>query len=229
MYRKTFGILGLAALALIIASAGSTALLPAAYADACSIEEEGDSNLTTGICNTISGGRDNWTDYSYSTIGGGWKNRALAYGATVGGGAFNQAGATYDGAVSDPAGRYATIGGGNGNIITANYGTIGGGGGQKGGLTFGSRNRTYTPTVRFTYAVDGTEHESDAIVHDSVESGTQRWAQKALDAIPDDVVVRYDPKDPATACLRPPGTKEIAAWTIAGTACSIGGIVYAVL
>jgi hypothetical protein len=98
----------------------------------------------------------------------------------------------------------------------------------------GDRGRTSAPAfrwaadVRYTYAVDGVEREGDKITLPWSSTGSQKKAQTELDAIPDDVEVRYDPTDPATSCLFPPPRKGAVIFVVAGLFAFLIGLLYLV-
>ncbi len=62
----------------------------------------------------------------------------------------------------------------------------------------------YTPQITYRYTVDGVVHESKNVAR-AVRGYKERFAQAKLDSIPDDVVVWYDPKNPAEAYLEKHG------------------------
>ena len=74
--------------------------------------------------------------------------------------------------------------------------------------TFGREGRWgkgggYRPKVTYTYVVGGAGYTSDRWGY--VTEGLKRSAaQQALEAVPDEVAVYYDPADPTVAYLRRP-------------------------
>jgi hypothetical protein len=86
----------------------------------------------------------------------------------------------------------------------------------------------WAPDVRYTYTVGGTEREGDKTTLPWSATGSQAKAQRALDRIPDDVAVRYDPGDPATSCLEPPGRRNVVIFVLAGIGAILLGLLYVV-
>lgn len=70
----------------------------------------------------------------------------------------------------------------------------------------------YTPAFRYTYAVDGVEHSGDTRNLAWKSGWSKRIAERKLYAVPDDVPVLYDPADPATSALAPPGRGDLWFW-----------------
>ena len=62
----------------------------------------------------------------------------------------------------------------------------------------------YSPLVRYTYKVDGKDFESNSILPSRIQAprhSTIKWAHKQADSFGDEVVVHYNPTDPAEAYL----------------------------
>lgn len=62
----------------------------------------------------------------------------------------------------------------------------------------------YSPLVKYTYQVDGRDFESNSILPSRIQAprhSSQKWAQKQADSFADEVVVHYNPTDPAEAYL----------------------------
>lgn len=62
--------------------------------------------------------------------------------------------------------------------------------------------RRYRAKVRYTYVVDGRSYEGDQILALGNLTGTQHAMQKEVDGLQSPVEVRYNPANPAEACLR---------------------------
>ncbi len=63
----------------------------------------------------------------------------------------------------------------------------------------------YAPLVRYAYEVNGKEFLSNCILPRRIQAprhSTKAWAQKQADSFADDVVVYYNPGDPAESYLR---------------------------
>jgi hypothetical protein len=86
----------------------------------------------------------------------------------------------------------------------------------------------FAPDVRYAYTVDGAAHEGDKITLPWTSVGSRKWAEKELARIPDDVAVRYDPADPATSCLFPPGRRNVALYIGGGVFCLFIALLFAV-
>lgn len=66
--------------------------------------------------------------------------------------------------------------------------------------------RRFTPAVRYTYVVDGREYTGDRLLARGTISGMRENVLRVVDALGDPVEVRYNPANPAEACLQaPPG------------------------
>lgn len=63
------------------------------------------------------------------------------------------------------------------------------------------RQRSYAPRVKYTYAVGAREYASDQVYLLGRMGGPRAKMQAFIDALPDPVPVRYDPANPARACL----------------------------
>ena len=63
----------------------------------------------------------------------------------------------------------------------------------------------HAPLVRYRYEVGGKEFVSQWILPRHIQlprHNTKQWAQKQADSFPDEVVVHYNPVDPAESYLR---------------------------
>jgi hypothetical protein len=86
----------------------------------------------------------------------------------------------------------------------------------------------WAPDVRYTYSVDGVEYEGDKTTLPWSSTGSRKRAEKVLARIPDETDVRYDPADPKTSCLWPPGRLNVAMWAVAGVVVFLLGFLYLV-
>ena len=62
----------------------------------------------------------------------------------------------------------------------------------------------YSPLVKYAYQVNGKDFESNSILPSRIQSprhSTKKWAQKQADSFADQIVVHYNPTDPAEAYL----------------------------
>src|SRR5215204_1506798 len=62
----------------------------------------------------------------------------------------------------------------------------------------------YAPLVKYKYQVEGSEFVSNSVLPKRIQSpqhNTLKWAQKRANSFPDDVVVYYNPEDPAESYL----------------------------
>jgi hypothetical protein len=62
----------------------------------------------------------------------------------------------------------------------------------------------YSPLVKYTYQVNEKDFESDSILPSRIQSprhSTKTWAQKQADSFAGEVIVHYNPTDPAEAYL----------------------------
>jgi hypothetical protein len=71
----------------------------------------------------------------------------------------------------------------------------------------GARNRRtpdYELRVTYEYQVRGRTFTSNVVEHGTVPQGWRPWAETQLEQFPvgASVTARYDPRDPASACLR---------------------------
>ncbi len=82
----------------------------------------------------------------------------------------------------------------------------------------------YTPAFRYTYAVDGVEYDGDTRKLAWKSGFSRRRAKRKLREVPDDVPVLYDPADPATSALQPPGHGDLWFWGAFGVALIALGI-----
>jgi hypothetical protein len=64
-----------------------------------------------------------------------------------------------------------------------------------------SPGRRHRAMVRYTYVVDGRPYEGDKILALGGLTGTQTAMQKEVDRLADPIEVRYNPLNPADACL----------------------------
>ena len=63
----------------------------------------------------------------------------------------------------------------------------------------------YSPLIRYSYQVDGKDFTSNAILPRRIQlpqHSTKKWAQRQADAYTDEVVVHYNPTDPAESYLK---------------------------
>jgi hypothetical protein len=72
----------------------------------------------------------------------------------------------------------------------------------------------YMPDIRYSYAVDGREYESDKVSY-AFKGLKRELAQQAADAFPADPDVFYNPDEPSEAYLTT-HTPAIGRWFIAG-------------
>jgi hypothetical protein len=82
----------------------------------------------------------------------------------------------------------------------------------------------YTPAFRYTYAVDGVEHTGDTRKLAWKSGYSKGRAKRKLREVPDDVAVLYDPSDPATSALAPPGQGDVWFWGAFGVVLIVLGI-----
>lgn len=62
----------------------------------------------------------------------------------------------------------------------------------------------HAPLVRYTYQVKGIQFTNDRIHAKRIQQpqhNTREWAQKKADSFPDEVLVHYNPEDPAESFL----------------------------
>ena len=62
----------------------------------------------------------------------------------------------------------------------------------------------YSPLIRYQYEVAGKQFESQWILPRHIQlprHNTKKWAQKEADSFSDEVVVHYDPQNPAESYL----------------------------
>jgi hypothetical protein len=85
----------------------------------------------------------------------------------------------------------------------------------------------FAPDVRYTYRVDGVDYVGDKTTLPWSATGSRTSAEKVLAAIPDQTDVRYDPDDPKTSCLYPPGRKNVVIYALGGVLALLLGAVYA--
>jgi hypothetical protein len=76
--------------------------------------------------------------------------------------------------------------------------------------------------VRYSYAVGGSDYVGDKTTLPWSATGSKKSAEKARARIPDETDVLYDPADPKTSCLYPPGR-------LSGAIYAIGGVVVLLL
>ncbi|MFN3429908.1 MAG: DUF3592 domain-containing protein [Candidatus Sericytochromatia bacterium] len=81
--------------------------------------------------------------------------------------------------------------------------------------------RRYRAMVRYTYVVGGQAYEGDKILALGGFTGTREAMQKELDGFDSPVEVRYNPLNPADACL-----KTVPSWWVLG---AFGGAALCVL
>ena len=74
----------------------------------------------------------------------------------------------------------------------------------------------YTPAFRYTYAVDRVEYSGDTRNLAWKSGWSKRTAERKLYEVPDAVPVLYDPADPATSALEPPGRGDAWFWAAFG-------------
>jgi hypothetical protein len=74
----------------------------------------------------------------------------------------------------------------------------------------------WAPDVRYSYSVDGVDYVGDKTTLPWSSTGSKKRAEKALARIPDEPDVRYDPADPKTSCLYPPGRLTVAIFATGG-------------
>jgi len=97
----------------------------------CSVIAGGKNNTASCVWSTVSGGRSNTASGNCSTVGGGYFNTASAGTSTVSGGRSNTASDSYStvggGYVNTASASYSTIGGGAFNTASGGVSTVGGG------------------------------------------------------------------------------------------------------
>ena len=74
----------------------------------------------------------------------------------------------------------------------------------------------WAPDVRYSYTVDGVDYVGDKTTLPWSATGSKKSAEKALARIPDETDVLYDPAEPKTSCLYPPGRMSAAVYAIGG-------------
>jgi hypothetical protein len=84
---------------------------------------------------------------------------------------------------------------------------------------------SYTPEVRYTYSVDGVEYQGDKLNLSTTTNGSRKSVERKLAKISDTPDVLYDPADPKTSCLTPPGQSDVAVFGLAGVVAIVVGIV----
>jgi Protein of unknown function (DUF3592) len=82
----------------------------------------------------------------------------------------------------------------------------------------------YAPEVRYVFSVDGVEYEGATITPETRSLSSRARAERKVAKIPDDPQVYYDPADPKTSCLTPPGKSDVAFIGLAGLAFLAVGI-----
>lgn len=83
--------------------------------------------------------------------------------------------------------------------------------------------RRYRALVRYAYVVDGRRYEGDKILAIGGVTGTRQAMQQAIDAFGGSVEVRYNPRDPADACLKTvPTWWAFGAFAGAALCCLVG-------
>ena len=82
----------------------------------------------------------------------------------------------------------------------------------------------YTPAFRYTYAVDGVEHSGDTRNLAWKSGFSERTAKRKLYEVPDAVPVHYDPADPSTSALEPPGRGDLWFWAAFGVGLIVLGL-----
>jgi hypothetical protein len=80
--------------------------------------------------------------------------------------------------------------------------------------------------VRYAYSVDGVVYEGDKTTLPWSATGSKKSAEKELERIPDETDVLYDPADPKTSCLYPPGRMSIAVFAVGGVLVLLLGLAY---
>ena len=74
----------------------------------------------------------------------------------------------------------------------------------------------YTPAFRYTYAVGGVAHSGDTRNLAWKSGWSKRTAKRKLYEVPDAVPVFYDPADPTSSALAPPGRGDLWFWAAFG-------------
>jgi hypothetical protein len=67
--------------------------------------------------------------------------------------------------------------------------------------TLGTPGYRWEPRVKYSYSVGGVGFLGTRIYPEGAPIHTKDSSQKFLDALPEQVAVRYDPQDPALSCL----------------------------
>ena len=76
----------------------------------------------------------------------------------------------------------------------------------------------FAVTIKYTYSVDGTEYTGDQLYMNKKRPQMDEYvAKRILDRLPEEIDVRYDPRDPSRSCLFPP--------PLAGTIFALLGVV----
>lgn len=84
----------------------------------------------------------------------------------------------------------------------------------------------WAPDVRYTYVVNGKPHEGDKITLPWTPTSKKEWAECVLAQIPHHPDVRYDPLNPATSCLLPPGNSNIIWYSAAGASAILISLIW---
>jgi hypothetical protein len=82
--------------------------------------------------------------------------------------------------------------------------------------------RYFEPRVRYTYSVEGTPYTGTRLSPVTAAYG-EAQAKRVADKLPDAVTVRYNPRDPADAYLKPASLGLAVLALLVGVVCVAGG------
>ena len=78
----------------------------------------------------------------------------------------------------------------------------------------------HAPLVKYTYEVDGAQFSSNAITPERIQQpqhNTLDWARRKADSFANEVVVHYNPENPAESYLQL--TSRWMLWVVVGASC----------
>ena len=95
---------------------------------------------------------------------------------------------------------------------------------QRNERAVGRAGAYYEPKIKYTYAVDGREYVGGQMYSRAGQSYGHDTIKKAVDELPGEVPVHYDPRDPASAFLLLTSTGYAVLAIVLGAVCALLGV-----